>query len=268
MKTSNKLIIACAILVIAIPIMLMAYQRSRFFEEYEKEIPTDTYSRNTASFSQKIANRVAYNTPAFDRVEIIGEQEYYSRANITLNQSASYGITINKPYRHLVTHKIENRTLKIIVNKAVSSNELYVKPYVSIYSPTLNAVNVKNASVNLSAKQNQLNLTGTNASLYLNFIKEDGEVNFLSIDTLNVWLTRSSFSTSAAYERLSIQSKNNSFVTLLDKDKKANVKNFNYKSIGINGLEIKDYHIGKFTGNISPQTKTEIPAELLQKLNK
>lgn len=268
MKTSNKLVLACAILIIAIPILLMAYEGNRFFEDFEKETPAVSYQRNTAPLASEIPNRVKHQTENFNRIEINGEKDY-AGTRITLNKANNYGLTINKPYRNLITYSVANGVLKLTLSKYINANEQLAEAQINVYAPVISKLLVNNAKISVNAKQNQLAIKGSNAQFYFNFLPEEKESQFFSIDSLDVDLDRNSrFLTSASYKNLTVKSKNNSSLDLTQNQNMGIINHLDYQSTGINQLSVKDYKIGRFTGNISPQTGKNLPKDVLQLLNK
>lgn len=289
MKTSNKLLITLAIVLLTIPlgIMIVIAKMNR--------VDSTSYSRllrgektNSAEFNKLLDN---YETTSFSKLQIKGDGNI--RLAVRLVQSEKFGIKTTKNLKGLVKHHVdENGQLIIQIN-----DKDYIEATLLIFSPNLNYLKIDNVSIyDVMAKQDSLTIDvneatdikiGYNSAIKnltllrnLDFLQNKNRkspssftvTNFnisnTAIDNLTANLTTCNLN----LESTSLKSLNlNLFASKAEFNNESNngippIQKLTLNSNGKSEVIFKDIKIDSATGDLSDETKIQIPTVNLKQI--
>lgn len=281
MKTSNKLLIALAALLIIVPIIVFAinvnlnYIDKKVFWKQLKD------NQSLSSILDGYENK---NLPKFTTINFSDGNNAY--INLEFIKSEKTGIKI--PVGLLEQYDLSvdnNQTLQIKLTHPEKKLKYSVTIY--IYTSDVKMLNIGKASgLSLNISTNTININAKNVN-HLNFTKET-KINNLNlnmqkvqdllfsdnntIQNIDMKLNESNFSTSKSFfKSLNIVTIGNSNIDIAgdnqDKDK-YQIDFLSIKTTGKTSLNLEDIKVAKSTGDLSDSTKVSMPAFMLKTMFK
>lgn len=279
MKTSNKLLIVLATLLIIVPIIAIAINMKI---NYRYVIHEDYISRqeiNNEPFNKKSTQRMAIPiSKSFEYVNIADAKNIH--LEIHLNNSDVAGIKIPEYAKDYFSFEVDaNGVLNIVVKgNPYVGNQIPI----SIYSPKFKGINVSNSGMLVVAAISDSLLANLNNiesfSLSGAITTNDGNgnvirtVNDTNVSKLTLNLTNSNFSSDGhSFEDLTINTKGVSAIALNGDENvkdKYSIKNLLVNTTDTAEVIINNININNFSGKISDHTKIQAPASNLRQLFK
>ncbi|MGM9476768.1 GIN domain-containing protein [Pedobacter sp. GSP4] len=279
MKTSNKLLIALAALLIVIPIVVIAVNVKLNYVSFKSDRFLAEQDINAEPFDKESDGRVSipFNT-SFNSVNVPDAKRIY--LELHLIKSAKSGVKVPTDMKDGITFNV-NKTGTLQVSFSDQLNRSGNNRYgvvILVYSPNIDQLNINNSSsIVLTAKTDSLSINATKSG-NLSFgspitFSSNGKftrvINQTDIKKLNINLDSSVFNSSnISYRDLNISSKN-STVTMSGEDAKNNsIENLTINTFEKAYLKIENITVNKITGNFSDETTIAMPVKYLKQMLK
>lgn len=278
MKTSNKLLIALAALLVIIPIIVVAvnvkmnYKPSRGDDFVEEQVI------NAEPFDKESPGRtaIAMKTP-FTSINIPDAKRNVLQLHFI--KSAVSGIKVPTDLKDGLSFSVNTQGV-LQIN---CSDKLKTSGYhkygiaIVIYGPNIIELNLNNStSLVLTAKTDSLNVNMKNSGQLsfgtpITFSTVEGKatrvINQTDIKQLNINLDSASFySQSNSYKNLNIKSKNSSID--FRGDEKSSIENLTINTFEKSEITIDKVNINKISGNLSDETTIKMPVKYLKQMLK
>ncbi|PWS27734.1 hypothetical protein DHW03_09145 [Pedobacter yonginense] len=279
MKTSNKLLIVLATLLIIVPILTIAIN---FKMNYAYVVREDYISRqqiNNEPFNKKSAQRVAIPIQMpFNFINVADAKGI--EMEIHLNNSEVFGIKVPNFAKDYFKFEVDgNGFLNITIN---GNPDLSNAIPISIYAPKFKGVNVSNSRMLVvsaiadSLEANLSHVESFSLSGAITTNDQNGKViqsfNGTNVGKLTVNLVNSIFSSEGrSYENLIINTKGRSEIGLTGDENakdRYRVNNLTINTIDTASVTIGNIKINKLSGKISDQTTILAPVLNLKQLFK
>ncbi|MEH3113254.1 hypothetical protein [Pedobacter terrae] len=280
MKTSNKLLIALAALLIIIPIIVVAVNvkinyRTRtghnFVEEQEiNEEPFDRMSKDRVSIPIK--------TP-FSLVNIPDAKRIYLELHFI--KSTQSGVKIPYDVKNDIVFNVNRAGVLQIKfsDKLNRSGNHFDGIVILVYGPNIDKLDVGNASsIVLTAKTDTLGINVKNSDQLMFSspvtFSTDGKItrviNQTEIKNLTINLDSTAFSSgNNNYKNLNIICKNSSAsIEGEEGEENKNIENLNVKTFEKSEIKIDKFNINKISGSLSDETKVQMPVKYLKQMFK
>jgi hypothetical protein len=275
MKTSNKLLILLALVIIIVPIISIAiYSRLNYVKIVGHE-------RNHKTFESLDVPSLGYTSKKLDKnfntINIKAENSVH--LVLILVQSDQIGIKFsNRSENNFESTFDKNGELVIDLKKVQSFDNVFY-----IYAPKVKKITTENmAGIQISTKTDSLELVlknsgrlNTNSTFEvqnLSISATSTEFNIMDNDefNLNVNLQDARFlSYQTSYKKLNIISNGNSFVQIGNNDQKnemVNIEEFNLNTFGSGSISLGNLNIKQLTGKLSDETTITAPFYLIKNL--
>lgn len=280
MKTSNKLLITFAAVLIIVPILGMVYVSKALYVDEEK---WSEIKKQTDSFDAISENMEAIPLNKFSSINIPDGKE--TGFSIRLIRDQKSGVKIEKGDKDAVQLSVDAQGQLQIGLTGQKDKRSYINIY--IYSPNVNAISVVNGgTVDLVSKTDSLaiNLKKTkylsfgSASAFqkLSITADDG--SHINIDneitkSLSLKLYNTSFiSNWASYQDLNITTAGKSEISIqgdIEQRKKAfQIQNLTLHTTDSATVNFEAIKIQKATGSLSDQTTIQMPIINLKQILK
>jgi len=282
MKTSNKLLIGLAALLLIVPIVVVAINVKLNYKEKEVE---DTYfgtqNINDAGFDQKSKGRITIPIPTpFKAIQIKDAKGL--NVQLYVKEDSRYGLKVPEKFQKDLKFEVDaNGVLQATINNFDDDNGME-KVVLVIYCPKINQVSVSKSGVfEFSAHADSLTLNVDHSeSLFLtgDIIFNDAKgkvtsvINPTKIGKLYLNLNNTTFNgyTNAFKELYVTANKSEIEVGSTDDD---NNKPFPFDHLSIkttdtSHVKLQNVKVKSFTGDFSDATTLQIPTPLLKQLFK
>lgn len=281
MKTSNKLLIALAALLIIVPIIVFAinvnlnYIDKKVFWKQLKD------NQSLSSILDGYENK---NLPKFTTINFSDGNNAY--INLEIIKSEKTGVKI--PIALLEQYDLSvdnNQTLQIKLTHPEKKLKYSVTIY--IYTSDIKMLNIEKASgfslniltntININAKNvNHLNFTNetkiNNLNLNMEKVQDLIFSDINTIQNIDMKLNESNFSTSKSFfKSLNIVTTGNSNIDIVGDKQDKNKYQIDFLSIKTTGktsLNLEDIKVAKSNGDLSDSTKVSMPAFMLKTMFK
>lgn len=273
MKKSNKLLIACASVLILIPVLGIAYVSMVY---YEKGVRTGFEGVEMDPYGAMPKNVSTIDIGSqFQSVSIDGGNQLHLAVRL-VNDDKS-GVKFPNNMKGLISAKIdENGQLQITLKKSVEGQEKFTKIW--IYGPETKQLSIANSlgtSLEAELDSMQLDLSSVSSAQFgretniawLNIHTKDvNDITFQEASNKSVLLdvrgtnVRSNMS---SFERLSIQASGNAEIELNGGDSEVNykvIKHLELNTLGRTKVKIFNMQIDQCSGQFSDSTQVEMPA--------
>lgn len=282
MKTSNKLLISLAVLLIVIPILVVGINIK---VNYKEKGPEDTYlgtqNINNESFEQKSKERVSISLQSpFNAVQIKDAKGF--NVQLYVKEDNKYGLKIQEKFKNDLKYEVDANGVLQLSIKNFSEDNGVEKIVIVIYCPKINKASVANSYLlEFSAHSDSLLLDIDNGgSLFLSGDNttndEKGKItsviNPTKIGKLYLNLNKTKFSGfTNAFKDLYITA-NNSEIEIgnMDENNKTpfSFDNLSIKTIDTSSVKLQNVNIKTFAADFSNATTLQIPTPLLKQLFK
>ncbi|WP_175632726.1 GIN domain-containing protein [Pedobacter ghigonis] len=279
MKTSNKLLIALAALLIIIPILVVAvnvkmnYKPStgdNFVEEQEINAePFDKVSQDRISIPIK-TSFTAVNIPDAQRnaLELHFIKSTVSGVKVPAGLKENIKINVNS-----------NGVLQInFDDKESKSARIRYEVVILIYSPNIDKLTLNNAAnLTLTAKTDSLNINMKNSGrltfgspiTFSSNVKATRVINQTEIKKLNINLDSAAFNSgNNNYKNLNISCKNSSVNIEAEEKENTNIENLTVNTFENSSIKIDKVKIDKISGSLSDETTIAMPVKYLKQMLK
>ncbi|WP_412466949.1 GIN domain-containing protein [Pedobacter sp. KLB.chiD] len=276
MKTSNKLLIALAALLIIIPIIVVAVNVKMNYRIRKG----DNFVENQEPFESTSKDRVSIPIKTtFSTVNIPDAKRIYLELNFI--KSTQSGVKIPDEVKNDIVFNVNNAGILQInfSDRLNRPGNHYDGIVILVYSPNIDKLNVGNASsIVLTAKTDSLGINVKNSG-QLMFgspvtFSTDGKItrviNQTEIKNLTINLDSTAFSSgNNNYKNLNITCKNSSAsIEAEEEEENKNIENLSVKAFGKSEIKINKFNINKISGNLSDETKVQMPVKYLKQLLK
>ncbi|NTE04897.1 hypothetical protein G6M26_11370 [Agrobacterium tumefaciens] len=281
MKTSNKLLIALAALLIIVPILVIAINVNLNYIDkkvFWKQLK-DNQSLN--SILDGYENK---NLPKFTTINFSDGNNAYINLEIIKSEKTGIKIPIGLSEQYDLSVD-NNQTLQIKLTHPEKKLKYSVTIY--IYTSDIKRLNIEKASgFNLNISTNTIDINAKNVN-HLDFTEET-KINNLNlnmekvqdltfsgtntIQNIDMKLNESNFSTSKSFfKSLNIVSNGHSNIDISGDEQDKNKYQIDFLSIKTTGktsLNLEDIKVAKSIGDLSDSTKVSMPAFLLKTMFK
>lgn len=277
MKTSNKLLIALAALLVIVPIVVIATYVKVHYIPLQEAVKN---SEGLERFDIKTPNFILHRTKkAFNRISFSGSNK--AILNVTLVENPAYGFKISEDadeHYHAIVDA--NGSLNISI-KANYDGDKYVLNLV-IFAPKFNQLavndalqlefngrikqlnldlkNVYSVSFDQKTKISQLNVSGEAVN---NFSLSHNEVNELKLDMKGVEFR----STSSSYKSLALKLSGKSDIAISGDDvdgNKCQIDSLSITDKGSSTISLDKIKVIEAMGSFSDSTKIHAPARYIR----
>ncbi|MBC6111712.1 GIN domain-containing protein [Pedobacter fastidiosus] len=278
MKTSNKLLIALAALLIIIPVIAIAVIVKINFVPSGDTSYLSRQELNNQAFDEPSKGRLSIPIPSvFNAVNFVDAKNSFISVHLT--KSTVSGVKITSFEKEFITLEVKNGVLNLSFNDNFNQG----RPIdIVIYAPSFKKINASNAGL--------FELVASGDSLEVDLHKTEsfsfgaaiitrnnkGEtikvINQSDIKNLIVNLNDSKFSSfSNSYQNLEINTKGNSEIELNSGENNKEIytiKNLSINTVDTASINIKNIKIEKIKGKISDNTIIKMPIPILKQLFK
>ncbi|WP_293309626.1 hypothetical protein [Pedobacter sp. UBA5917] len=282
MKTSNKLLISLAVLLIAIPIIVVAINAK---VNYKEKGPDDTYfgtqTINNETFEQKSKDRltIPLQTP-FKAIRFKDAKHF--NVQLYVKQDSKYGIKIQDKFKNDLKYEVDaNGVLQLSIKNFTEDNGIE-KIVIVIYCPAINEVSVANSNIlEFSAHSDSITLNVDNTEdLFLtgDITNNDATgkitsvINPTRIGKLYLNLNKTKFSgfTNGFKDLYIIADKSEIEIGNMDENeqKPFPFDNLSIKTTDTSSVKMQNVNLKNFTADFSDATTLQIPTPLLKQLFK
>lgn len=287
MKTSNKLLIAFAVLMFVVPLTIMAYTINKNYkdpEEIKKQEEANLHF-NTPS--------VGFNSVAlqktFKSISIIGKSQPQNPRiwNVFFVNDKDYGVKVSDTFKDLVEVSVDVNEQLHITFKGEIKNVWY-PIIIYIYAPKIEELNVSNLNemvLRFKDKTEALQLNAKDVNTL--DLRDEFNVNHLSIDaekvngldlggegvrSLDINLRSSNFNSDRkSYDSLNISASEESALNIIgdqpDKDPIA-ISQLTLNTSGEVEVNITNIKLNAVSGSLSDETMIKMPISYLKKMIK
>ncbi|MBO9676221.1 MAG: DUF2807 domain-containing protein [Sphingobacteriaceae bacterium] len=280
MKTSNKLLITLAVLLIIVPIIVVAINAKINYKPSTSGGFVEEQEINAEPFEKVSQDRIAIpiNT-SFSSVNVPDAKRIY--LELHLIKSAKSGVKVPTDMKNDINFSINNTgALQIsFSDKLNRSGNHHNGVVILVYSPKIDELNLNNlSSLVLTAKVDTLNINMKRSGSIsfgspITFSNLNGEfkgvINQTGIKQLNVNLDNASFySSNSSYKNLVISSKNSSINIQGGENSNNNIENLTINTFGKSDFKMENVIVNKISGSLSDETTIGMPAKYLKQMLK
>nr|WP_276900652.1 hypothetical protein [Pedobacter kyonggii] len=280
MKTSNKLLISLAILLIVIPILVVAINvKLNYKERGIEDSYLGTQEINNETFDQKSKGRITIplQTP-FEAIQFKDAKGF--NVQLFIKEDNRYGLKVPEKFKNDLKFEVDaNGVIQFAINNFTDDNN-GEKIVLVIYCPKINRVSVANSSIlEFSARADSLTLNVDHSeSLFLSgdITNNDPKgkvisvINPTKIGKLFLNLNSTTFhGYTNAFKDLYVTA-NKSAIEIGNEDdnKEFPFDNLNIKTTDTSSVKLQNVKVKTFTGDFSDATTLQIPTPLLKQLFK
>lgn len=282
MKTSNKLLISLAILLIAIPIIVVAINAKVNYKERGIE---DSYFGtqiiNNETFEQKSTGRTSIPIQRAFKAIQFKDAKHFS-VQLYVKQDSKYGIKIQDKFKNDLKYEVDaNGILQLSVKNFTEDNSIE-KMVIVIYCPVINEVSVSNSNIlEFSAHADSIKLNvDRSESLFLSgdITNNDSQgkvisvINPTKIGKLYLNLNKTKFSgfTNAFKNLYIVADKSEIEIGNMDENeqKPFPFDNLSIKTTDTSSVKLQNVNLKSFSADFSDATTLQIPTPLLKQLFK
>ena len=278
MKLSNKILIAFAASLILIPVLGMIIVSAT---QYKTGTHADLV-RQIENFSTPTKNMVSVPiSKSFDSINIADGKKITFRINLIKDDK--FGIKIPNSLKDQISiHPDANGQLQIEVRASPNDENQYANIY--IYCPNVKGISVVNAAINLTVKQDSININLKKTS---SFYFEDTQLNKATINATNcetvnlredniksltLKLINTNFSTELiSYDFLSISTSGKSEIYITgsrEKSSNYSIKNLILNTVDQAEVKLENIKVNNCSGKLSDETQVQMPAINLNQMYK
>ena len=282
MKTSNKLLISLAVLLIVVPILVVGINIK---VNYTEKGPEDTYlgtqNINNESFEQKSKERVSISLQSpFNAVQIKDAKGF--SVQLFVKEDNQYGLKIQEKFKNDLKYEVDANGVLQLSIKNFSGDNGIEKIVIVIYCPKISEVSVANSNIlEFSAHSDAVTLNLDNVGdLFLSgdITNNDAKgktisvINPTKIGKLYLNLNKTKFSGyTNSFKDLYVIA-NNSEVEIgnMDENNKTPFPfdNLSIKTTDTSRVQLQNVNVRSFVGDFSDATTLQIPTPLLKQLFK
>lgn len=281
MKTSNKLLIALAVLLIIIPIIVVAVNVKINYQDQNSS--QKDYTENYERFDKKSPEAKSLETGTFSAINIPNANDAY--LNIKIIRDEKTGIKIPTDIADYFSFAVDNNGILQITMKN-GNQKLPYSPTIFIYGNNISKISIAKAaalyvdinadSLILEAKDmNHLSFEST-ARLKVLTINADHVHDIIpgsnSINKIESNINESEFRTGEVnYNWLAISAKGESKIEITGDEKfpeKYKIDNLKINTSDHTALYIENVRINNISGNLSDETKVQMPVKYLKQMLK
>lgn len=280
MKTSNKLLISLAILLIVIPILVVAINvKLNYKERGIEDSYFGTQEINNETFDQKSKGRITIplQTP-FEAIQFKDAKGF--NVQLFIKEDSRYGLKVPEKFKNDLKFEVDaNGVLQFAINNFTEDNN-GEKIVIVIYCPKINRVSVANTFIlEISAHADSLTLNVDHSeSLFLSgdITNNDSKgkvisvINPTKIGKLFLNLNNTTFNgyTNAFKDLYVTANKSAIEIGNIDGNKEFPFDNLNIKTTDTSSVKLQNVKVKTFTGDFSDATTLQIPTPLLKQLFK
>lgn len=279
MKTSNKLLITLAVLLIIIPILVVAVNVKMNYRPSKGNDFVEEQEINAEPFEKVSQDRIAIPIKtSFSSVNVPDAKRIY--LELHLIKSAKSGVKVPTGMKNDIAFNINNAgALQInFSDKLDRSGNHRNGVVILVYSPNIDKLNLNNASnVVLTAKTDSLGISVTRSGM-LTFgspttFSSNGKVNRVinqtDIKKVDISLDSSVFNSgSINYQKLNITAKNSSINIEGEPQENKNIENLTINTFEKSEVKIDKVKIDKISGSLSNETTIAMPVKYLKQMLK
>ena len=282
MKTSNKLLISLAVLLIVIPILVVGINIK---VNYTEKGPEDTYlgtqNINNESFEQKSKERVSISLQSpFNAVQIKDAKGF--SVQLFVKEDNKYGLKIQEKFKNDLKYEVDANGVLQLSIKNFSGDNGIEKIVIVIYCPKISEVSVANSNIlEFSAHSDVVTLNLDNVEdLFLSgdITNNDAKgktisvINPTKIGKLYLNLNKTKFSgyTNSFKDLYVIANNSELEIGNMDENNKTPFPfdNLSIKTTDTSRVQLQNVNVKSFVGDFSDATTLQIPTPLLKQLFK
>lgn len=281
MKTSNKLLISLAALLIVIPIIVVGINvRLNYKESGIEDTYYGTQQINDETLEQKSKERLSIplNTP-FKAIQF-KDAKHFS-VQLFVKEDSKYGLKIPEKFKNDLKYEVDAKgTLQLSIQNFPEDNGIE-KIVIVIYCPVINEVSVANSNIlEFSAHSDAITLNVDNIEdLFLtgdithtDTIGKTTEVNPTKIGKLYLNLNKAKFSgfTNGFKDLYIMANKSEIEIGNMEENSQKSFPfdNLNIKTTDTSRVKLQNVKLKTFSADFSDATTLEIPTPLLKQLFK
>jgi hypothetical protein len=281
MKTSNKLLVSLAALLLIIPIIVVAINvKLNYKARGIEDSYFGTQEINNETFDQKSKGRITIpvQTP-FNAIKFKDAKGF--SVQLFVKEDNKYGLKIPEKFKNDLKYQVDaNGILQLSIKNFTEDNAIE-KIVIVIYCPKINEASVANTNLlEFSAHSDSLTLNVDNGgSLFLTgditYNDSKGKVtsviNPAKIGKLYLNLNKTKFSGfTNAFKDLYVTANNSEIEigNMEDNNKEFPFDNLNIKTTDTSSIKLQNVKVKTFTGDFSDATTLQIPTPLLKQLFK
>jgi hypothetical protein len=278
MKTSNKLLISLAVLLIVIPVLVVGINIK---VNYKEKGPEDTYfgtqNINNETFEQKSKGRIAFPLQSPFKAIQIKDAKGFS-IQVFVKEDSKYGLKIPENCKNDLKFEVDANGVLQITVKGTFENNMAEKIPIVIYCPVINQVSVAHSGIfEFSAHSDSLTINvdhSENLSLTGDITTSDAKgkvisvINPTKIGKLYLNLNQTTFfGITNAFKDLHVKA-NKSEIEIgnLEVNKEFAFENLTIKTTDTSSVKLQN--VKAFTADFSNATTLQIPTPLLKQLFK
>lgn len=279
MKTSNKLLITLAVLLIIIPILVVAVNVKMNYRPSKGNDFVEEQEINAEPFEKVSQDRIAIPIKtSFSSVNVPDAKRIY--LELHLIKSAKSGVKVPTDMKNDIAFNINNAgTLQInFSDKLDRSGNHRNGVVILVYSPNIDKLNLNNASnVVLTAKTDSLGVSVTRTGMLIFgspiTFSSNGKINRVinqtDIKKVDISLDSSVFNSgSINYQKLKITGKNSSINIEGEPQDNKNIENLTINTFEKSEIKIDKVNISKISGSLSDETTIAMPVKYLKQMLK
>jgi len=282
MKTSNKLLISLAVLLIVIPILVVGINIK---VNYKEKGPEDTYlgtqNINNESFEQKSKERVSISLQSpFNAVQIKDAKGF--SVQLFVKEDNKYGLKIQEKFKNDLKYEVDAKGVLQLSIKNFSEDNGIEKIVIVIYCPKISEVSVANSNIlEFGAHSDAVTLNLDNVEdLFLSgdITNNDAKgktisvINPTKISKLYLNLNKTKFSgyTNSFKDLYVIANNSELEIGNMDENNKTPFPfdNLSIKTTDTSSVKLQNVNVKTFVADFSDATTLQIPTPLLKQLFK
>jgi hypothetical protein len=282
MKTSNKLLISLAVLLIVVPILVVGINIK---VNYTVKGPEDTYlgtqNINNESFEQKSKERVRISLQSpFNAVQIKDAKGF--SVQLFVKEDNQYGLKIQEKFKNDLKYEVDANGVLQLSIKNFSGDNGIEKIVIVIYCPKISEVSVANSNIlEFSAHSDAVTLNLDNVEdLFLSgdITNNDAKgktisvINPTKIGKLYLNLNKTKFSgyTNSFKDLYVIANNSELEIGNMDENNKTPFPfdNLSIKTTDTSSVKLQNVNVKTFVADFSDATTLQIPTPLLKQLFK
>lgn len=285
MKTSNKLLIAFAVLMFVVPLTITAYTINKNYknlEEIRKQGNAHLHF-NTPSIG---FNSVQLNK-TFKSISIIGKLPNTRIWNVTLVNDKDYGVKVSETFKDLVQVSVDiNEQLNITLKGEIKN--VWYPLVIYVYAPKIEELNVSDLNEMVLRFKDKTEALQLNAKHVKTLdLGDEFNVNHLSVDaekvngldlggegvrSLSLNLRSSNFrSDSKSYDSLNVMASDGSGLSIFGNHQNKDSVVVNQLTLNTTGeveVNLTDIKLNAVSGSLSNETMVKMPIVYLKKMIK
>jgi len=279
MKTSNKLLITLAALLIIIPILVVAVNVKMNYRPSTGDNFVEEQEINAEPFDKVSQDRIAIPIKtSFSSVNVPDAKRIYLELHFI--KSAKSGVKVPTDMKNDITFNINNSgALQInFSDKLDRSGNHRNGVVILVYSPNIDKLNLNNASsVVLTAKTDSLGINVKKSGMLIFgspiTFSSNGKVtkviNQTDIKKVDISLDSSVFNSgNINYQKLNITGKNSSINIEGQPQENKNIENLTINTFENSDVKIENIVVDKISGSLSDETTIKIPVKYLKQIFK